>query len=347
MTGGGGALKADAMDRGHARVAAFAPATVSNVGCGFDVLGFALEQPGDVVIAVPREQSGVELIDITGDGGRLSRDPARNTATVAAAALLRHAGNPDGVPETSPSGVPRPANRATGIGLIIHKGMPLSSGMGSSGASAVAAVMAVNEALRLGASTELLLRCAMEGERASAGAVHPDNVAPSLVGGFVLARSIEPPDIVRLPVPPGLSCAVLHPAIEIETRAARAILPDQVPLRDAVRQWANVGALVAALHAGDFALLARAMADHIVERHRAPLIPGFAAIREAALAAGAIGANLSGAGPSMFALCRSVDDAQRTGEAMQTALRTHGRIDGNLYVSRVALSGARLVDAVD
>jgi homoserine kinase len=187
----------------------------------------------------------------------------------------------------------------------------------------------------------------MEGERAAAGAAHADNVAPSLVGGFVLARSVEPPDIVRLPVPAGLACALLHPAIEIETRTARAILPDKVPLGDAVRQWANVGALVAALHAGDFDLLARAMTDHIVERHRAHLVPGFGAIRQAALDAGAIGTNLSGAGPSMFALCRSLDDARSVGEAMRIALRKHGGIDGRVFATAVATTGARLVDPVD
>jgi homoserine kinase len=328
-------MKPDRGSRIPDRAAAFAPATVSNVGCGFDVLGFALEQPGDVVIAIPREQPGIELIDITGDGGRLPRDALRNTATVAAAALLGQFRSP-----SSSSG-------GNGVGIIIKKGMPLASGMGSSGASAVAAVLAVNDAFDLGASTEMLLRCAMEGERASAGAVHPDNVAPSLVGGFVLARGIEPPDIVRLPVPQGLACAVLHPAIEIETRAARAILPATIPLADAVRQWANVGALVAALHAGDLDLLGRAMIDHVVERHRAHLVPGFAAIRQAAVDAGAIGANLSGAGPAMFALCRSLDDAHRAGEAMRSALAEHGRIGGQLFVSRVATSGARLVDAVD
>jgi len=323
-------MKPDRRSRIPDRVAAFAPASVSNVGCGFDVLGFALQHPGDVVIAIPREQPGVELIDITGDEGRLPRVPEKNTATVAAAALLRE--------------ISRPAN---GVGIILRKGMPLASGMGSSGASAVAAVMAVNDALGLEASTETLLRCAMEGERAAAGAAHADNVAPALVGGFVLARSVDPPDIVRLPVPAGLACALLHPAIEIETRAARAILPAQVPLADAVRQWANVGALVAALHSVDFDLLARAMTDHIVERHRAHLVPGFADVRQAALDAGAIGANLSGAGPSMFALCRSVDDARRVGEAMRTMLRQRGNIDGHVFTTSVATTGARLVDAVD
>jgi homoserine kinase len=310
------------------RAAAFAPGTVSNVGCGFDVLGFALEQPGDVVVAIPRERPGVEILDITGDGGRLPRDPDRNTASVAAGALISFA-------------------RAPGVGLIIRKGLPLASGIGSSGASAVAAVLAVNEALALGAPQDVLLRSAMQGERVSAGAVHPDNVAPSLLGGFVLARNVDPPDMVRLPVPAGLACAVLCPALEIETRAARAILPPNVPLASAVRQWANVGALVAALHTADLDLLGRAMVDHIVEPHRAHLVPGFAEVARAALDAGAIGCTLSGAGPAMFALCRSLQSAERVGAVMKVALRERGGVEGQVLVSRVATSGARVVDAVD
>jgi homoserine kinase len=320
--------KAERGTRNEERAAAFAPGTVSNVGCGFDVLGFALEQPGDVVIAVPRERAGVEILDITGDGGRLPRDPDRNTASVAAKALIS-------------------GGRTGGIGLIIRKGLPLASGIGSSGASAVAAVLAVNEALALDAPQNVLLRSAMQGERVSAGAVHPDNVAPSLLGGFVLARNVDPPDMVRLPVPAGLACAVLCPALEIETRAARAILPADVPLASAVRQWANVGALVAALHTADLDLLGRAMVDHIVEPHRAHLVPGFAHITRAAVDAGAIGCTLSGAGPAMFALCRSLESAERVGAVMKIALREHGGVEGQVLVSRVASSGARVVDAVD
>jgi homoserine kinase len=322
------------------RAAAFAPGTVSNVGCGFDVLGFALEQPGDVVIALPSERPGVTILDITGDNGRLPRDPDRNTASVAAKALL--AGQ-----DRAASHAEAPKKRRRGVGLVIRKGLPLASGIGSSGASAVAAVLAVNEALALDAPEEILLRSAMEGERVSAGAVHPDNVAPSLLGGFVLARNVDPPDMVRLPVPAGLACAVLCPALEVETRAARAILPEQVPLPSAVRQWANVGALVAALYTSDLELLGRAMVDHIVEPHRARLVPGFAQISRAALDAGAIGCTLSGAGPAMFALCRSLETAQAVGAAMKNALKQHGRIEGQVLVSRVSPTGAKVVDAVD
>jgi homoserine kinase len=328
--------------RNAMRVAAFAPGTVSNVGCGFDVLGFALEQPGDVVTAIPRDVRGVEILDVRGDSGRLPREPDRNTASVAAAALLAFRRKADASRAHSARRL-QPED-APGVSLIVEKGLPLASGIGSSGASAVAAVLAVNEALALDAPVDVLLRAAMEGERVSAGSVHPDNVAPCLLGGFVLARAIDPPDVVRLPVPSGLACTVLCPAIEIETRAARAILPESVPLRDAVRQWANVGALVAALHSGDLDLLGRAMVDHIIEPHRARLVPGFADIRRAALDAGAIGCTLSGAGPAMFALGRSLEAAEHVGAAMRDALGAHG-VEGQVIVSAVASTGARIITA--
>ena len=215
-------------------IAAFAPATVSNVGCGFDVLGFALDAPGDVVVAAARDGTGVEIVAIDGDSGRLPRDWARNTAGAAAHALLARLGT------------------RQGISLTIHKGMPLASGIGSSGASAVAAVVAVNELLGRPAAMDVLFACAMEGEVAGCGAAHPDNVGPSLYGGFILARSADPPDLIHLPVPDGLSCALLHPHFEVETGAARAMLGDTVPIGAAVRQWGNVGALVAGLFSQRF-----------------------------------------------------------------------------------------------
>src|SRR6478752_4791603 len=210
-------------------IAVYAPGSVSNVACGFDVLGFALDEPGDVVVAAPQDESGVSIAAIHGDNGRLSTDPLKNTASAAVRALIERL-------ETT-----------RGISLTIHKGLPLASGIGSSGASAVAAVVAVNELLGRPAPMDMLLECAMRGEQAGCGEVHPDNVTPSLHGGFILARSAQPPDIVRLPVPAGLSCAVLHPHVEIETGTARKLLGDQVSLKDATRQWANLGALVAAL----------------------------------------------------------------------------------------------------
>jgi homoserine kinase len=230
-----------------------------------------------------------------------------------------------------------------GVSLTIQKGLPLASGIGSSGASAVAAVVAVNELLGRPASMELLLACAMAGEQAGCGAMHPDNVAPSLYGGFILARSANPPDIVRLPVPAGLACAVLHPHVEVHTGTARALLGEDVKLRDAVRQWGNVGALVASLFTDDHALLSRSLEDVIAEPKRAPLVPGFYAVKAAALAAGALGCSISGSGPSVFALASSLEVATQAGEAMQRAFNNESAVGADLWVSTVGRQGARVI----
>ena len=307
------------------QVRAFAPATVSNLACGFDILGFAVERPGDEVTASRRSEPGVELAEIVGDGGRLPRDPARNTAGVAAQALLTA------------------RDETRGVTLRLRKDMPLASGLGSSAASAAAAVVAVDRLLALGASPELLLRCVMEGERVACGSVHPDNAAPCLAGGLVLIRQPDPPDVIPLPVPDGLSCAVVRPHVEVETRRARAILGDTVALTSAVRQWGNVGALIAGLYRGDLELIARALHDHVAEPLRAPLVPGFATAKAAALEAGALGSSLSGSGPSIFALCSSRQDAERVAPAMAEALATEGKSCDRL-VSAVGAAGARVVE---
>lgn len=306
-------------------IAAYAPGSVSNVACGFDVLGFALDQPGDVVVAAPLDGPGVTIAAISGDAGRLPLDPACNTAGAAVLALLQRL-------ETT-----------RGVSLTIHKGLPLASGIGSSGASAVAAVVAVNELLGRPATLDLLLTCAMAGEKAGCGASHPDNVAPSLYGGFILARSADPPDIVRLPVPQGLACAVLHPHVEVQTGEARALLGENVKLRDAVRQWGNVGALVASLFTGDQALLSRSLEDVVAEPKRACLVPGFYAVKSAALAAGALGCSISGSGPSVFALAGSLERATQVGQAMQRAFDTESAVGADLWVSLVGRQGARVI----
>jgi homoserine kinase len=308
-------------------IAAFAPATVSNVACGFDVLGFALDGPGDVVTAEMSPTPGVEITAIDGDGGKLPREAGRNTAGAAVQALLARL-------ETT-----------RGIRLRIAKGLPLASGIGSSGASAVAAVIAVNELLGRPAPLDVLLECAMAGEVAGCGSAHADNVAPALYGGFTLVRTAHPVDVVRLPVPDGLACAVLHPHFEVQTGPARALLGDVVPLRDAVRQWGNVGALVAALFLDDRALLARALEDHIVEPKRAHLVPGFAAVKQAAIAAGALGASLSGSGPSIFALCPSMERASQIGAAMRSAFAAASAVEADVWSSPVGRQGARVVTA--
>lgn len=307
-------------------IAAYAPATVSNVACGFDVLGFALDEPGDIVIAAAADGPGVVGLDVHGDGGRLPTEPARNTAGAAVLALLERL-------ETT-----------RGVALTVHKGLPLASGVGSSAASAVAAVVAANELLGRPAPLDVLLACAMAGEAAGCGSAHADNVAPALYGGFVLVRASAPPDIVRLPVPAGLACAVLHPAIAVETGAARALLGPTVPLATAVQQWGNLGGFVAGLFTSDLALIARSLVDHVAEPRRAALVPGFRAVQQAAMATGALGCSLSGSGPSIFALCASNEQAHRAGEAMRAAFQAEAAgIDADLWISDVGRQGARII----
>lgn len=307
-------------------VTAFAPATVSNVACGFDVLGFSLEQPGDQVTA-RLTPSGVTIDEITGDDGRLPREAERNTAGVAAQALLTVLGD------------------RRGVALTIRKGLPLSSGLGGSAASAVAAVVAVDALLDAHVSMETLMLCAFEGERIGAGSAHPDNIAPALYGGFVLVRHPNPPDVVRLPVPNGLTAVVVHPDLEIETAMARALLGTTIPLADAIKQWANLGALVDGLHRSDFALIARSLEDAVAEPRRAPLVPGLAEIKRAAIDAGALGSSLSGSGPSLFALCRDQASAARVASAMTAAVRAHIGGDPQTYVSSIAPRGAHVLSA--
>lgn len=305
-------------------ITAFAPATVSNVACGFDVLGFALESPGDEIDARLTAR-GVRIDEIVGDGGRLPREAEGNTAGVAAAALLKALGE------------------RRGVALVIRKGLPLAGGLGGSAASAVAAVVAVDALLDARAPMEMLLACALDGEGLGAGGAHPDNVAPCLYGGFVLVRHPSPPDIVRLPVPPGLTAVVVHPDLEIETARARAMLGTEVPLKAAIQQWANVGALVDGLHRADFALIARSLEDTIAEPRRAPLVPGLAAIKRAAIDAGALGCSLSGSGPSLFALCRGAEVAARVAAAMTRAVKTEIGGEPHTYVSSITPHGARII----
>ena len=310
------------------RSTAFAPATVANVACGFDVLGLALEEPGDTVTVELADEPGLVITEITGDDGRLSRAPEKNTATVAAQKIL----------ELAPSGA------SLGIRLELRKGLPLASGMGSSAASAVAAALAVSDVLRLPLGYPELLAAALEGERVVAGAGHADNAAACLYGGLVLVRSSDPIDVVRLPIPSGLSVAVLRPHLEMSTQDSRVLLGDQVRLKDAVRQWANVGGLVAGLYSGDLDLISRSLVDSVAEPIRSPYVPGFAEVKRAALAAGALGSSLSGSGPSIFALCRDLQSADSVSRRMAEAFADAARLEWDLHVSKVSRLGARLTN---
>ena len=314
-------------------VRAAAPASVSNVCCGFDLLGFAVAGWQDVVEARPSPEPGVRLIEVTGDDGRLPRGSDENTAGVAAAKLLELVGDE--------------GREFPGVDLRLHKGLPLASGLGSSGASAVAALVATKEALGLGADENTLLAAAMEGERVACGTAHPDNVAPTLHGGLLLVRPGAPPELTELPVPAGLTCTLLHPHSEVATEAARAVLPAEVPLSTLTAQAGNLAVLVTGLFRGDDRLISVALVDLVAEPVRAAMTPGFEAVRRAALAAGALGAGLSGSGPTMFAWSREpahgTEQAERIGDAMRGALERDTGLAGDLLVSPVGVPGARIV----
>jgi homoserine kinase len=321
-----GAASAGPGPTGPDEITVFAPATVANVASGFDVLGFALERPGDTVTLRRVPGRDVTVTSITGDGGKLPRDARKNTAAVAAAGLLAKLGSP------------------FGLEISLAKGMPLSSGLGSSAASAVAAVYGANLLAGSPLALRELLPFTIEAERAACGSAHADNVAPSLLGGFVLIRSYDPLDVVQLPVPPGLCCAVAHPHTEVRTEDARRVLKKEVKLADAIRQWGNLAALVAALYTADLPLLGRSLQDVVAEPARSLLIPGFAAVKSAALAAGALGCSISGSGPSVFALCAGAADSERAGTAMVEAFRAAG-LACDLYLSAVTTTGPVVVHA--
>jgi homoserine kinase len=302
----------------------FAPATVSNVACGFDSLGFAIHQPCDEVVVRKSANRGLQITKITGDGGKLTSDPNLNTAGISALRMLSHIGEHD-----------------VGIEMELHKRMPFGSGLGSSGASAVAGVFAVNELLGRPLERRDLLPFAIEAERIACGSAHADNVAPSLLGGFQLIRDHATADIIRLPLPSGLHVIVLHPNIEVLTSESRAILSPTVPLSDAGKQAANLGAFVAACFRSDLDLLHRSMVDYLIEPQRAHLIPHFRQLQQIALEEEAIGCSISGSGPSIFALCHNSNEAERIGEHF-TRLYTDYGIEHTLYVSAINQSGVTL-----
>jgi homoserine kinase len=302
-------------------VRAYAPGTVANVGPGFDVLGMALTGAGDLVTAIFGSGGGIE---ISCTDPEIPTDPSANTAGIAARAVLRMTG---------------PKTRR--IVLSIRKGLPLSGGQGGSAASACAAAVAVNALLGARLSREKLLEACLEAETAVAGR-HADNVAPCLYGGLVLARSLDPLDIVRLGYPKRLLVVLAEPRLRLETGEARRRLPASVPRQDAVAQAANLAAMVTALERGDFELLSRALEDHIGEPARVPLLRGFVRAKRAALDAGARGCSVSGSGPTAFAFASDAKAARRIASAMGEAYRAEG-VDASVRIAKLDSRGARPV----
>jgi homoserine kinase len=305
-----------------ASVKVFAPASVANVGIGYDILGFALEKPGDDVLVREGKKPGLIIAEIKGAKGKLPHEVLKNTAGYSAFRLLEHIG----------------ATRAP-IEMVIHKKMPFGSGMGSSAASAVAGVYAVNEYLKTGLTKAEILKFAVEGEEIADGAFHADNVAPSLLGGMVLIRDNPTLDFKKLHIPPGLYVAMIHPHIKILTKDSRNILSETVPLEKVIQQSGNLAAFVAAMYTSDIDLLGRCIDDVIIEPQRAQLIPHFYDLKERAMKHGALGFSISGAGPAMFALCPNSLVAENIVESAEAYLKTKN-IKNTAFVSRINNEGA-------
>lgn len=303
------------------RATVFAPATVGNVGPGFDILGLAVEGLGDTVTAEVTD-GPCTLVEITGrDSALVPREEDKNAAVIAARAILSQVGE------------------ERGVRLWLHKGLPLSGGLGGSAASSVGGALAASLALGYRVPLSQLLKAALEGEAAVAGH-HLDNIAPCILGGLTLVRSADPPDIVQLTIQRDWWVALCTPEVRIETRAAREILPTTWERSDWLQQMANTAALVHAFATGDSDLVRRSLHDGYAEPRRASLIPRFAEVKAAALKAGAMGCSISGAGPTIFALCRYQDVAQNCLAAMQDAF---GDIPSTGHVGPIARKGARLL----
>jgi homoserine kinase len=305
-------------------ICVFAPATVANVACGFDIFGFALDIPGDELIVRLTSKPGVMITKITGDGGILPVDPEKNTAGVGVIKFLDF------------------LKSKQGVEIEIHKKMPLGSGLGSSAASAAGSLFAVNQLLGSRVTRKELIPFAMESERIACGSAHADNVAAALLGGFVLIRSYQPLDIIEIPIQVDLYCTMLHPKIEVRTEIARKMLKKEIPMTQLVTQSGNAAGLIAGLMQGDISLISRSLEDVVVEPIRAALIPGFYAIKAAAIEAGALGCSISGSGPSLFALSQNKQQAKAIGGAMVNACKNAG-LDSDLYISLINKEGPKIL----
>ncbi|MDH3613039.1 MAG: homoserine kinase [Gammaproteobacteria bacterium] len=308
------------------KVTAFAPASIGNVGVGFDMLGLALAGVGDRVSARKTDAPGISVADVRGLDGEphpyLSTDPDHNTASIAAQALWNDYGDRHGVE------------------LKVYKGVPLQSGMGSSAASAVAAAVAANQLLRTPLPTASLLPYALAGEKFASGGLHADNVAPSLMGGMVFCPQVLLPEMVRLPVPNGVSAVLLHPELQVNTAHARRSLARGYSMEQWLEQQAYFGGFVAACASSDIQLISKTLKDVIIEPQRSAAVPCFEAVKEAAERGGALGVSLSGSGPSIFALCKD-NVASNLAVAMEQACRGVG-IECQSWVSPMDAPGAHV-----
>ena len=300
------------------KIKVFCPATIANISCGFDVLGLALEAIGDEMIVQKTKEPGIRISKITGQS--LPLETANNVAGVAGLAFLEE------------------GNYTGGFEIEILKKIKAGSGIGSSAASAAGAVWAMNELLDKPFSPIELVKFAMQGEVLASGVAHADNVAPAIYGGFTLVRSYEPLDIIKINTPPELFASVIHPQIEVKTSDSRKILKTSISLKDGIKQWGNVGGLVSGLFLEDYDLIGRSLVDHIIEPIRSMLIPVFGDVKSKTMKAGALGTGISGAGPSIFALSRGKETAEKVAEAMRNVYLNIG-VDYDVYVSKINTKG--------
>ncbi len=306
-------------------IKAFAPATVANVCCGFDVLGFCMHAPSDEVIITLRQTPGIVIKRIEGDGGRLSSDPAKNTASVAIQSFLQK------------------LDISQGVEIELIKKLPLGSGMGSSAASAVAAVVGINYLLGEPLSKKELIVHVMEAEKMACGSAHADNAAPGLLGGFVLIRDYHPLDVVSVPSRVDLYCSLIHPHLELKTADSRKVLRGSIALKDSITQSGNIAALMIGLMQPDYELIGRSLHDVIAEPIRSAFIPGFDELKMKALDAGALGFGISGSGPTVFALSRNMETAEKAAQVTRDHFKKVG-LPSDVYISSVNQGGARVED---
>ncbi|HCQ13617.1 homoserine kinase [Flavobacterium sp.] len=304
----------------------FCPATIANLNCGFDVLGLCLEGIGDEMIIRKSTEKGIKITKIT--GADLPFETEKNVAGVAALAICKEA-----------------INRVSfdhGFEIEIHKKIKAGSGIGSSSASAAGAVFGINELLGKPFTKHELVDFAMKGEAVASGCEHADNVAPCLLGGFTLVRGYNPLDVIRIESPSELFAVVLHPHIEVKTSDSRAVLQPMIPMRDAITQWGNLGGFIAGLYTNDYNLIGRSLNDIIVEPARKHLIPNFDEVKNAALQYGALGSGISGAGPSIFALCKGQEIAEKVAFAMSESYQYTG-IEFDMHISRINPNGVKIL----
>jgi homoserine kinase len=303
----------------------FAPATVANVSCGFDIFGLAVDNPGDEVILKRRNDNKIVIQDITGENGKLTRDETRNAVSVP---IIRYLNQ---------------IESNAGFDIILNKKMALGSGLGSSSASSVAGVFAANKLLGEPLQTNDLLSFAMEGERVACGSAHADNVAPALRGGFVVVRSYSPLDVFNVPTPDNLYITLIHPDVEVNTKDARHILKNEVSMNKAISQMGNVAGMIAGLMSSDYKLIGRSMVDFIIEPIRSILIPQFFEVKMAAMDAGALGCSISGAGPSIFTFSEGRETADNVALAMKAEFEKVN-ISATTYVSTINQTGPKVLD---